>query len=154
MNEKCKNCKRSETGCLKYIASLPPEDLSEWCLRRKNALSLTNQNIADLANISKRTVDRFFAADVRDFRFSSVQPIIFALLQDFDCTPQTTFDIERADLKIQHLEERLKTERRDLLYARKYLFGVSVALAIAIAVIIIALIFDMMHLDRGFFWLE
>lgn len=157
MEEKCKDCPRAATGCLRYIAELSPEDLRGWCLKRKVALALTNQQIADAANISCRTVDRFFSDTVRDFRFSSVQPIILALLQDFDCrttTTQTAFDIERADLKIQNLEQQLKTEKRDLAYARKYLLGVSIALAVAIAVIIAALIIDLTHLDRGFFWLK
>lgn len=156
MNEKCKDCKRSETGCLKYISSLSPEDLRDWCLRRKNALLLTNQNIADIANISKRTVDRFFAADVHDFRFSSVQPIIYALLQDFDCrvnSTQTMLEAERANMKIQNLEQQLKTEKRDLVFARKYIVILSVTLAIAAAVIVAALVFDMLHADKGFFWL-
>lgn len=157
MKEKCKDCPRASTGCLRYISELSPEDLRDWCLKRKVALALTNQQIADAANISRRTVDRFFAADLRDFRFSSVQPIMLALLQDFDCrttTTQTAFDIERADLKIQNLEQQLKTEKRDLAYARKYLLGVSIALAVALAVITAALIVDLTHLDRGFFWLS
>ena len=156
MEEKCKDCPRASTGCLRYISELSPDDLRDWCLKRKAALALTNQQIADAANISRRTVDRFFAANLRDFRFSSVQPIMLALLQDFDCrttTTQTAFDIERADLKIQNLEQQLKTEKRDLAYARKYLLGVSIALAVAIAVIIAALVIDALHSDRGFFWL-
>lgn len=156
MEEKCKDCPRAATGCLRYISELSPEALRVWCLKRKTALALSNQSIADAANISKRTVDRFFSVAGSDFRFSSVQPIILALLQDFDCrttTTQTTFDIERADLKIQNLEQQLRTEKRDLAYARKYLLGVSIALAVAIAVIITVLVIDALHSDRGFFWL-
>lgn len=154
MKEQCKDCPRASTGCLRYISELSSEDLRDWCLKRKAALALTNQNIADAANISRRTVDRFFAADLRDFRFSSVQPIMLALLQDFDCrttTTQTAFDIERADLKIQNLEQQLKTEKRDLAYARKYVVVLSIALAIAVAVIVAALVIDLLHSDRGFF---
>lgn len=156
MKEQCKDCPRASTGCLRYISELSPEDLRDWCLKRKAALALTNQNIADAANISRRTVDRFFAADLRDFRFSSVQPIMLALLQDFDCrttTTQTAFDIERADLKIQNLEQQLKTEKRDLAYARKYVVVLSIALAIAVAIIVAVLVNNLMHADRGFFWL-
>lgn len=156
MKEKCKDCPRASTGCLRYISELSPEDLRDWCLKRKVALALTNQQIADAANISRRTVDRFFAANLRDFRFSSVQPIMLALLQDFDCrttTTQTAFDIERADLKIQNLEQQLKTEKRDLVFARKYIVVLSIALAIAVAVIVSALVIDLMYADRGFFWL-
>lgn len=156
MNEECKDCKRSETGCLKYISSLSPEDLRDWCLRRKNALLLSNQGISDAANISKRTVDRFFSVDAHDFRFSSVQPIVYALLQDFDCrvnSTQTVLEAERANMKIQNLEQQLKTEKRDLVFARKYIVILSVTLAIAAAVIVAALVFDMLHADKGFFWL-
>lgn len=81
---------------------------------------------------------------------------MLALLQDFDCrttTTQTAFDIERADLKIQNLEQQLKTEKRDLVFARKYIVVLSIALAIAVAIIVAALVNDLMHADRGFFWL-
>ena len=156
MKEQCKDCPRASTGCLRYISELSPEDLRDWCLKRKAALALTNQQIADAANISRRTVDRFFAADLRDFRFSSVQPIMLALLQDFDCrttTTQTAIDIERADLKIQSLEQQLKTEKRDVVFARKYVVILSIALAIAVAIIIAALVIDILRADRGFFWM-
>lgn len=156
MEEKCKDCPRASTGCLRYISELSPDDLRDWCLKRKAALALTNQQIADAANLSRRTVDRFFTDAVRDYRFSSIQPIILALLQDFDCrttTTQTAFDIERADLKIQNLEQQLKTEKRDLVFARKYVVVLSIALAIAVAVIVAAIVIDLLHADRGFFWL-
>ena len=156
MKEKCKDCPRASTGCLRYISELSPEDLRDWCVKRKTALAMTNQSIADAANISRRTVERFFSSDIRDFRFSSVQPIMLALLQDFDCrttTTQTAFDIERADMKIKSLEQQLKTEKRDLVFARKYIVVLSIALAIAVAIIVAALVIDLMYADRGFFWL-
>lgn len=157
MNEECKDCKRSETGCLKYISSLSPEDLRDWCLRRKNALLLTNQNIADIANISKRTVDRFFAADVHDFRFSSVQPIMFALLQDFDCRVNSTEivrDMERADTKIDDLERQLQTLKKEHSFYKKIIVCLGIAVVLLFGVICVALTIDMLHKDRGFFWLE
>lgn len=81
---------------------------------------------------------------------------MLALLQDFDCrttTTQTAFDIERADMKIKSLEQQLKTEKRDLVFARKYIVVLSIALAIAVAIIVAALVIDLMYADRGFFWL-
>lgn len=157
MEEQCKDCPRASTGCLRYISELSPEDLRDWCLKRKAALALTNQQIADAANISRRTVERFFSSDIRDFRFSSVQPIMLVLLEDFDCrmnSVQTVLEAERADMKIQSLEQQLKTEKRDLVFARKYIVILSIALAIAVAVIVAALVNDLMHADRGFFWLS
>lgn len=156
MKEQCKDCPRASTGCLRYISELSPEDLRDWCLKRKAALALTNQNIADAANISRRTVERFFSSDIRDFRFSSVQPIMLVLLEDFDCrmtTTQTAFEAERANMKIQSLEQQLKTEKRDVVFARKYIVVLSIALAIAIAVIVAALVIDLLRADRGFFWM-
>lgn len=156
MEEQCKDCPRASTGCLRYISELSPEDLRDWCLKRKAALALTNQQIADAANISRRTVERFFSSDIRDFRFSSVQPIMLVLLEDFDCrmnSVQTVLEAERADMKIQSLEQQLKTEKRDLAFARKYVVVLSIALAIAVAVIVAALVIDLLHADRGFFWL-
>mgnify|MGYP004651837569 CR=1 FL=1 len=157
MNKHCNDCPRAATGCLRYISELSPEDIRDWCARRKTALALTNQNIADAANISRRTVERFFSSNIQDFRFSSVQPILLVLLEDFDCrthSAQTAFEAERADMKIQSLEQQLKTEKRDVVFARKYVVVLSIALAIAVAIIVAALIIDLLHADRGFFWLE
>lgn len=81
---------------------------------------------------------------------------MFALLQDFDCrvnSTQAALEAERADMKIQNLEQQIKTEKRDLIFARKYIVILSVALAIAVAVIVAALVIDMLHADKGFFWL-
>lgn len=156
MKEQCKDCPRASTGCLRYISELSPEDLRDWCLKRKAALALTNQQIADAANISRRTVERFFSSDIRDFRFSSVQPIMLVLLEDFDCrtaTTQTAFEAERANMKIQSLEQQLKTEKRDVVFARKYVVILSIALAIAVAIIVAALVIDLLRADRGFFWM-
>ena len=52
----------------------------EWCRIRKEYLGWTNQRVADLADISKISVDRIMAGKVADLRISTMQAITRALV--------------------------------------------------------------------------
>lgn len=52
----------------------------EWCRLRKEYLDWTNAHVADLAGISKISVDRVMSGNVKDLRITTMQAITKALV--------------------------------------------------------------------------
>jgi len=72
--------------------SMSSDQLIEWCLIRYERLKitqgLTHQALADAANMPKGTVDRILAGNYRDFKYSTIQPLIAAMLRQHDPVPE------------------------------------------------------------------
>ena len=52
----------------------------EWCKLRRDFLGWKNQTIADKAKVSKVSVDRIMAGDVKDLRITTMQAVTKALV--------------------------------------------------------------------------
>lgn len=52
----------------------------EWCRLRRDFLRWKNQTIADKAGVSKISVDRIMAGDVKDLRITTMQAVTKALV--------------------------------------------------------------------------
>lgn len=52
----------------------------EWCKLRRDFLGWKNQKVADEARVSKISVDRIMAGDVKDLRISTMQAVTRALV--------------------------------------------------------------------------
>ena len=52
----------------------------EWCHLRRDYLKWKNQTIADKAGVSKISVDRIMAGDVKDLRITTMQAVTKALV--------------------------------------------------------------------------
>ena len=52
----------------------------EWCRLRKEYLGWTNSHIAELAEVSKISVDRIMRVDIKDLRISTMQAVTKALI--------------------------------------------------------------------------
>lgn len=52
----------------------------EWCHLRRDYLKWKNQTIADKAGVSKISVDRIMAGDVKDLRITTMQAVTRALV--------------------------------------------------------------------------
>lgn len=52
----------------------------EWCRLRKEYLGWTNLRVAELADVSKISVDRIMRVDVKDLRISTMQAVTKALI--------------------------------------------------------------------------
>lgn len=52
----------------------------EWCHLRRDHLNWKNQTIADKAGVSKISVDRIMAGDVKDLRITTMQAVTKALV--------------------------------------------------------------------------
>lgn len=173
--EKCTDCDRAGIDCAPFILSLSSEDLLEWCRIRKKHLRMTNEELAEKANAAPGTVGRLLRAKSTDFIYSSMQPVVLALLDvDADkvsCQEPAGPDEERIAALVQQHKEEMERQRQDdqqtidilkeqlanehetatkRLIAIKWL---GVSLAFTLVLIIVALIVDRLNPNIGFFWL-
>lgn len=114
----CKDCDHPGRDCLNRLLAFTPEELLTWCKAMKRRKHLSNQDLAELTNMSKSTVDRIFGpGQYTEYRYSTIRPIIFALAgvhpQDMHCEKAPTDEAEHLQAIIQRQEasiERLTGE--------------------------------------------
>ena len=81
MYTKCIDCNRLGKTCSGpdfYLLSA--EELIAWCKRRKEHLRLSNAKIAEIALMSRGTVDNLFAGTHTDYRYESIRPVLKVLI--------------------------------------------------------------------------
>jgi len=84
--------------------SLTSDELIDWCIVRYERLKathgLTHQALAEAANMPKGTVDRLLAGNYRDFKYSTIQPLISAMLRQdepvIEIEPEDAEQVEEA----------------------------------------------------------
>ena len=180
----CVNCKKLGVECDgPNFFTLPAHEILEWCKARKAELHLSNDKIADLSGIPRGTVARVFAGSHEDFKFGTVQPILRVLVGGTyhrESCPDPKGDmaerLAESTRKIESLravikenkaayDADLQREREDAARREKYfekhmrtrmifIIVLSALLAVALVVIITALLVDLNHPGKGFFWLE
>lgn len=174
----CKNCTHAGRDCLPYIASLSSNDLIAWCKIRKDAMHLSNSDIADQSGVPKGTVDRIFSSDMADCRLSTILPIICVLsgckTDELACThdAQTEMSMKEKNAHLSETIARLEEENKrqqetidrirltvsdmkELARRRMRIISVlAIGLAAALMVIIAALVIDKMNSDVGFIWIK
>lgn len=77
----CISCPKLGQSCdgPNFLA-MPIERWCEWCHLRRDHLKWKNQTIADRAGISKVSVERIMAGDVKDLRITTMQAVTQALV--------------------------------------------------------------------------
>ena len=77
----CVSCPRLGQTCdgPNFLA-MTLERFCEWCHLRRDHLNWKNQTIADKAGVSKISVDRIMAGDVKDLRITTMQAVAKALV--------------------------------------------------------------------------
>lgn len=77
----CISCAKLGQSCdgPNFLA-MPVERWCEWCHLRRDFLKWKNQTIADKAGVSKISIDRIMAGDVKDLRITTMQAVSRALV--------------------------------------------------------------------------
>lgn len=117
MLESCKTCTHYGRDCILFVMSLPVSDLIAWMRIRKDALRLSNAEIAEASGVPKGTVDRIFASSgPSDLRVTTAQPIVRVLagctMDDLTCSPLADASLAG---HVAHLEDtisRLEAENK------------------------------------------
>ena len=77
----CVSCARlGETCDGPNFLAMSVERWCEWCHLRRDFLGWKNQTIADKSGISKISIDRIMAGDVKDLRITTMQAVTRALV--------------------------------------------------------------------------
>ena len=103
MRKKCIDCSHRATDCAQGLMTLPLKDLLDWCRKTKKIIGITNNKISEMTGIPIGTLERIMAGKIDDAKFSSIQPIVAALLE---FTPGVTCPDDDA-LSAAHLRQRL-----------------------------------------------
>lgn len=77
----CISCAKIGQSCdgPNFLA-MTVEQWCEWCHLRKDYLHWTNSTLAEKAGVSKISVDRIMAGDVKDLRITTMQAVTKALV--------------------------------------------------------------------------
>lgn len=77
----CISCSRIGQTCdgPNFLA-MPVERWCEWCHLRKDFLGWRNATLAEKAGVSKISVDRIMAGDIKDLRITTMQAVTKALV--------------------------------------------------------------------------
>ena len=63
------------------IMTLNPHELIEWCNMRRKEMGISKAKLAEISLVPESTLDRILSGKNPEFRYSTVQPIVAALLQ-------------------------------------------------------------------------
>lgn len=123
MYESCVKCPKIGVSCAgpKFI-SMPANDLIALCKARKEFLGLSNQQIANRANMSKGTVDGLFAAAHTDFRYGTIQPVLDVL---FGGTLSSNPCPDLAEDERARYEEIIRQLKKDIVWHEDKIKGLE-----------------------------
>lgn len=114
MHHRCVNCAKLGTSCAwSRFFALSAKEVIDLCKERKTYLGLSNGRIAELANMSKGTVDGLFANAHGDFRYETIRPVLNVLFggnfenKDF-CSDVTDNERTQYEERIKQLENEIK----------------------------------------------
>lgn len=113
MFEKCIKCNRMGESCVPNLMLLPFSDLMQWCAKRQNHLSWTNQTLADKSKVPVGTINRIKAGE-EDCKYSTIRNILIALIggttDEFACTEQVEKELRQMDQLEQQAAKLSVTE--------------------------------------------
>lgn len=101
MFEKCIKCTRMGESCVPNLMLLPFSDLLSWCVKRQKYLGWSNQTLADRSKVAVGTINRIWAGDYADCKYSTMRNLLIALIggtsDEFSCTEQVTRELEQLE---------------------------------------------------------
>ena len=74
------------------IMTLNPHELIEWCNMRRKEMGISKAKLAEISFVPESTLDRILSGKNPEFRYSTVQPIVAALLQVNEDIPAPDLD--------------------------------------------------------------
>lgn len=116
MFEKCIKCDRIGESCVPNLMLLPFPNLIQWCIKRQKHLGWSNQTLADKdkSNVPVGTINRIWAGDYQDCKYSTIKNILIALIggttDEFSCTEQVEKELRNLEKLEQQAEKLSATE--------------------------------------------
>lgn len=101
MFEKCIKCNRIGESCVPNLMLLPFPNLIQWCIKRQKHLEWTNQKLADKSSIALGTINRIWAGDYLDCKYSTIKSLLIVLIggttDEFSCTEMVERELQQKE---------------------------------------------------------
>lgn len=101
MFDKCIPCPRIGENCVPNLMLLPFADLIKWCIKRQKHLGWSNQVLAEKSCVPVGTINRIWAGDYQDCKYSTIKNILIALIggttDEFSCTEQVERELQQKE---------------------------------------------------------
>jgi len=127
MFAKCIPCNKIGVSCVPNLMLLPFPELIQWCIKRQRYLGWSNQVLADKSHVPVGTINRIWAGDYLDCKYSTMRSLLIALIggtsDEFSCTEQVEIELkqkeqlEQSVAKLSAIEaenEKLKERLRQI----------------------------------------
>ena len=106
MFDKCIPCQRLGENCVPNLWLLPFPELVKWCIKKQKHLGWSNQILADRSHTPVGTINRIWAGEYLDCKFSTIKSVLIALIggttDEFSCSAQ----VEKELRQIEQLEQQ------------------------------------------------
>ena len=101
MFSKCIPCKKMGVSCVPNLILLPFPELIHWCIERQRYLGWSNQKLADISHVPVGTINRIWAGDYADCKYSTIKNLLMALIggttDEFSCTEQVENELKQKE---------------------------------------------------------
>lgn len=164
---KCISCEKFGESCRgRNFLLMPGYELAQWIIAYKEHHSLTTQRLSLKTGTPAGTLGRILSGSGRDFKYDTAQQIMRGIAGEPNesdlCPDPSNLEIDRLQSRIRHLEQELDETRRmaerehahliaQVKNLRKALSIMTAALIFVLFAIICVLLYDINHLDVGYF---
>lgn len=101
MFAKCIPCNKIGVSCVPNLMLLPFPELIQWCIKRQRYLGWSNQVLADKSHVPVGTINRIWAGDYLDCKYSTMRSLLIALIggttDEFSCTEQIENELKQKE---------------------------------------------------------
>lgn len=101
MFAKCIPCNKIGVSCVPNLMLLPFPELIQWCIKRQRHLGWSNQVLADKSHVPVGTINRIWAGDYLDCKYSTMRSLLIALIggttDEFSCTEQIENELKQKE---------------------------------------------------------
>ena len=117
MFNKCIPCPKIGVSCVPNLILLPFAELIQWCIQRQKYLGWSNHVLADKSNVPVGTINRIWAGDYLDCKYSTIKNILIALIggtsDEFSCTAQVENELRQIERLEQQAAKLTSTEKEN-----------------------------------------
>lgn len=158
MFEKCIECEKLGKECHPNLYIMNMAEIRDFLRARKDFQGMTNADVAERSGIPKGTVDAFFGGVRRDVNYSTLSPILCALVGnsgEMPCSPpQAGQEKQQESPETRELlQVHFASVDRTLKFRRHLIITETVIICVLLAVILGAVIVDFLNGQLGYFWL-
>lgn len=153
MFEKCIECEKLGKECHPNLYIMNMAEIRDFLRARKDFQNLTNADVAERSGIPKGTVDAFFCGSRRDVNYSTLSPILCALVGnngEMSCSPPQAGQAEADTHLMEELRTRIAKQESLMKWKKQIIAFLAVIVCVLLAVLLAAFIVDELNDNVGF----